>query len=663
MRERIIVLAACVATGLPLSVQGQQAPADSAHTLGEVVITSTRFEVNPEEDGKEVIVLNRQYLSEQTGKTLAEVLSQVPGLHIDGSYGAEGTNLSYYLRGGKSGQVLVMIDGIPVSDPSDINNAFDFRHLDIETIESIEIVRGGMSTLYGTDAVSGVINIRLKKGGQEPFTVNGRVAGGSYRTLEGSFDLGGSIDHIRYFLNASAHSSAGFSSALDTNATPVIDSSYVHPERVYDRDGFNRQNMLGRFAWQKGPWELSSSLRMENYRAAIDNGAYADDENRQYLSREWEVAIVPRVAFKNGESALHLSFTRVNRFDLNDSSEYAGSPPMFSYLNGYTFSNYYGSSWQADWVNKLYLGRQLKAIAGIYYRKMAYGSVNTRYGDLMGTRPGLPVGIDTVLPKNTSDYQVDPYAQIRWSAGKGFRLTAGGRLNVHKTYGTHLLWSVNPSWLIGEGKKIRLKLFATASTSFRAPSLYQLYSIYGNTGLQPESSLNYESGATLYYGKDWQANVTLYRRKESNSIVFGMAGYENGGERLVEGIEARLQGKTGDHIRFGADISLLRADDSASLYRVPREQYGLYVTASITKNVNCRLQYNYTGVRYVYDWWSSSELELPAYNLLDLNVNYRFGRQWEAFAGLNNILNQEIIAVQGFAARGRNFMIGVRYKR
>jgi len=662
MREKIIFLTICLTAGMVQNLSGQDSLINDKHQIAEVVISSTRFKLLKEEDGRSVFRISAKDLERHAGKTLAEILSEVPGLHVDGSYAAEGSNLSYYLRGGKNGQILILIDGIPVNDPSDISSAFDFRQLDIDDIESIEIVKGGMSTLYGSDAIAGVISITLKKAAAKPFQGIAKISAGSYRTLSANLNINGSSNHFNYLVNMSFYGTGGFSAAFDSNSTPLIDSSFSIPVRNFDKDALMRQNVLSKFNYSFNKhFDVSAMLKLDNYRASIDNGAFSDDVNRSYSSRAWLLNIMPKWTFDHGESALNISWNNINRYDRNDSSEYIASPPLYSYLNGFTRSHYSGSNIQMEWTNKVSFGKYIKTISGILFKKASYGSENTTYGDWTSTRAGLPVGNEVISPANAGNTQFDPFANILLSTNFGLHLSAGARLNVHSDYGSHFVWSFNPSYLIAFNDKVKLKYFISASTSFEAPSLYQLYSIYGNPALFAASSLNYESGLVLYANDLLELGADIFSRNESNRIIFGLNGYENGGSRVIQGMEYYFDWMLLNNFKAGAGATFMRTDDSAGFYRVPRRQYTAYINYNVKQSSNIALRFTYTGDRYHYDWNTASEMILPAYSFIDLNVNHRFDKGLELFGAINNILNQQMISIYGFSSKGRNFTLGARY--
>jgi len=114
--------------------------------LQEVVTTGTKFEVPVEKSGKSIYKLTTEQLNQNAGKTIADLLNEVPGVQIDGNFGTPGTNTSYYVRGGRNKNTLILIDGVPLNDPSAINAEYDLRYITVSQVESIEVLKGGLST-------------------------------------------------------------------------------------------------------------------------------------------------------------------------------------------------------------------------------------------------------------------------------------------------------------------------------------------------------------------------------------------------------------------------------------------------------------------------------------------------------------------------------------
>ena len=149
----------------------EQAKSTKVQQLEEIVVSDSRFDLKREYSGKTVIKISKEEIENNQGRNIAELINTKSGIEINGSRSVEGQNLGYYVRGGNSRQVLVLIDGIAVNDPSLVSNEFDLRLLDLNTIESIEIIKGAASTLYGNAAATAVISITTKKAS------NNKIAG------------------------------------------------------------------------------------------------------------------------------------------------------------------------------------------------------------------------------------------------------------------------------------------------------------------------------------------------------------------------------------------------------------------------------------------------------------------------------------------------------
>src|ERR1700712_5638584 len=200
-------------------------------TLDEVVVTATKSPLKQSQTGKVVSVIDQETLQRNAGKTLTEILNYQAGVYVNGANNTLGTNQDIYVRGSASGNTLILMDGIPVGDPSQINNSFDLNNINPAQIERIEILKGAQSTLWGSDAVAGVINIITKKGGVDKISPTASVSYGSYNTIRANAGLNGKLNKFTYNLNYNYTHSKGFSAATDTLGN-----------QNFDKDGFNQNN-------------------------------------------------------------------------------------------------------------------------------------------------------------------------------------------------------------------------------------------------------------------------------------------------------------------------------------------------------------------------------------------------------------------------------------
>ena len=191
--------------------------------LKEVVVSDTKFAQSKEKSGKIIEVITAQDLEAKKGQNLANVLSQVAGVEINGNQSFNGKNLGYYIRGGRNRQVAIYIDGVPVSDASGINIEYDLRLIPVEQIEKIEVMKGASSTLYGTGAATGVINITLKKSAKKEISGNAYINMGTQNTSNTSktsaqdfnqgLSVNGTINKVSYMTTLNSTETKGMSEA------------------------------------------------------------------------------------------------------------------------------------------------------------------------------------------------------------------------------------------------------------------------------------------------------------------------------------------------------------------------------------------------------------------------------------------------------------------
>jgi len=162
MNKKVCVLGVCC-TLISTFGFSQQDEETKVEQLKEVVVTNSRFEIKRENSGKVITKITQKELQHLQGKSIAEIINTKVGIEINGTKSNAGQNLSYIVRGGRNRQVLILIDGIQVTDASQISNDYDLRLLNADQVESIEILKGASSTLYGSGAATAVINIKLKR--------------------------------------------------------------------------------------------------------------------------------------------------------------------------------------------------------------------------------------------------------------------------------------------------------------------------------------------------------------------------------------------------------------------------------------------------------------------------------------------------------------------
>lgn len=595
--------------------------------LDEVVTTGTKFELPAEKSGKTIYKLTAKDLERSAGKTVADVLNEVPGVQTDGNFGTPGSNISYYLRGGRNKHTLVLIDGVPLNDPSAINAEYDLRYIPLGQIEAIEVLKGGLSTLYGTGAAAGVINIKLK----EPLdkTIGGSidVNAGSFDTFSQNLQVGGASGNLSYSFLGNNLTSKGFSAAKDED-----------PSVEFDEDGFSRQNGLIKLEYRfTDQFKLDLHTAYERFEAEYDDFEFTDANNVQTY-HQYRVGLMPSFSYKKGRLEGKFFYNTNER-------EFESSFP----------SSYDGKNFQGEILNRHFFSEVVQGLFGLNYQYMNFEQKNA-------------IGSDS-----TEFTIVDPYASLLVDLPSGLNIHAGMRLNTHNVYGTKWVYNVNPSFLFNQHGKWRYKLLASISSSYVTPSLYQLYSIYGNKDLNPEEAVNVEAGLSVYFTKKISFNAVLFQREESNPIDFVSIFDEDGNyvgsryenltsERTVKGAEMNLQYEVNKYVEGTVQYSYVESDKPESFYRIPHHKFGASVILHPFSNGLISFSYNFTGDRTIFDFGSFSKITLDRYNLLDVLVSYGLLQsKLTLYGAVNNVWDEEFIAIYGFTTRGRNFNAGVRF--
>jgi len=209
MKKKFLFVAACIISS-PLLAQ------DSTRVsfLDEVVFTANKYPNKTSLTGKVLTIISRQQLEKSGGKDLAQILNEQAGLVINGANSNAGKDKTVFLRGAAGEHTLITIDGIPVYDPSGIGNNFDIRNISIDNIDRIEILKGSQSTLYGSDAIAGVINIITKKASQKLISTTGAVSYGSNETFRGNLGVSGRKGMMDYTAGYTYYNTKGINEAV-----------------------------------------------------------------------------------------------------------------------------------------------------------------------------------------------------------------------------------------------------------------------------------------------------------------------------------------------------------------------------------------------------------------------------------------------------------------
>ncbi len=579
------------------------------------------------------------------------MLNTVVGTTIVGANSNMGTNQTVSIRGSTAGNVLVLVNGIPVNDPSVITNYFDINFFTVDQIERVEILKGGQSTLYGSDAVAGVINVITRKPTEPGVHTQLSVSGGSYGTIRTNLGVQQSFKQSSLSLQYGYLRTDGFSAAYDSTGAGN-----------YDKDGYRQHNLTG--TWQV---ELSDKLKADitglysSYKAELDAGAFRDERDHTITTDNFQGGAGLSYALNDGAIRFNYRYNNVKRLYLNDSVHNAPNYLWDSYKGRTHFTELYASK---KW-------NHIELLAGIDYRKNLISLESVSVSDWGTYLNSLPDSLANMS-------QVSPYASLILKANKVFNLELGGRWNRHSEYGNNFSYTINPSAFIGE----RVKLFANFYSAFKTPTLYQLFTPYiGNPALKPEESFNVEAGAQWFLTKELSARAVYFHRRTSDAIEFiyidpvnFVSMYDNISRKKTSGVETELEYR-GAKWNLTANYTHMRGEWQSAydgtgfpigkdttlnnIYRNPNDVFNLTGGVWITKKLYTGIALRVAGKR-LEPIYGDAPVQLDAYYTQDLHVSYSFSPKVKIFVDLNNLTDQQYFEILGYNTRGFNCMGGVR---
>lgn len=614
--------------------------------LDEVVISDSKFALPKEKSGKVIVKITAEELAKKSGQSLATILSMVAGLEVNGNQSSAGKNLGYYIRGGRNRQTLILIDGIPVTDASGINLEYDLRLIPVEQVESIEIMKGAASTLYGTGAATGVINITLKKAGKKAIAGNAYMSMGSQTTADKvkynpqefnqGFVLNGNIEKFNYF------------ASLNSTETKGISEAAVPQSPAYEEDRFSRVNSLVKFGF-KPTTKLTLDFFANydkvksDFDGTFDNFSNPDTSLNESISEQFRFGFSPKYKYNKGEFVLNSSFNTIER----------NYNTFNSWSNSVDVSDYKSKSVNVDAFNKYVFNKHFFIVTGGQFQFHEMNS-ETSY--------------DAINNEIAKFNTIDPYLTAVYNSDFGLNVNAGARYNMHSIYDNHFVYNVNPSYSFS---KIPLKVLTSYSTAYITPSLYQLYSPYGNLNLTPEENSTVEAGFEVeLFNKKFTFNTVAFLREEKNSIGFftdpitWASNYVNiEGKNNAKGIETMVSYSFSTKVKVNGNYTFTQVEQPLSRL-IPKHKGNVSLDYQVTTRTFFNVNYQYVDQRndafFDGGTFATTPVLLDSYQLINATAKYELIKnRMTVFGAVTNILNEEFVESVGYSTRGRNFKIGL----
>lgn len=616
---RQVFVCCALACGLS-SLRAQQKTRDSLEVqeLDEVVVSDSRFALKREYSGKTVIRIGPEELAHSQGKSLAELLSFQSGIEISGSRGRPGEVLGVYARGGRGRQVVVLIDGIRVTDPSSSSQEFDLRLLPLDQVASIEILKGASSTLYGTNAAAAVISITTRQAGDRPFGLTASSSLGTNQASDrqdyslASFANNARIGGVLGPLEYSAGISQAYSGHLSSLDTPGREEDPFSRYQADVRLGFRVNRAI----------KLSIHAARAHFSSEYDEAFGQTDAPYVYTTDQNRAGAALTTSYPRGEVKVNAGFAEFN--SINQSA----FPGEFT-----------GRSLVADAYNKYTLGKSLYSLVGI-----SYISDRAEFGEPREFR------------------LLDPYLNMVYVSDFGLNLNAGGRLNTHSEYGDQWVYNINPSYTFKGKEDGYLKLMGTLATSYLTPSLTQLFGDFGaNPDLEPETDRTLEAGLEWAGDHSFRVSALYFNRREEHFVFFdgSQSLYRNAsGTVHAGGLELETHWEPLKNLHFEANYTYTeRKGDNA--IRIPKHKVNSELGVQLSPAIYAAVQYSYTGVRPDTDFFTFTDVDLEAFSLVNFYISRELmGGKLKVYLDAENLFNARYTEVLGYLSRGRNFQAG-----
>lgn len=609
--SRFIPAVAGVFSTLCVSAAATAADDKAGAMLDNIVVTATRYPTPIDDVVPTTFVVGRAELERTLSPDITDVLRFRTGFEV-GRYGGPGQTTSLFLRGTDSNHTLVLLDGIRMN-PGTVGGAA-LQNIAPQLVERIEVVKGPRSTLYGTDAVGGVVQIFTHASHAEGFSASASY--GSDATLAANASGGWQGDRARVGLGVNYLESDGFPPrTTDERGGAYEDSSF---------------NLAG--AIDIGPGELGATFWRAN--GSVDYiGFSARTFDNAHITQDYvNEAGKLHYAWQLGAWESRIEVSRmVDDLDQGRVRDDLGSFESTDYSTTHrTTIGWQNDITLADW-QRLSLG---VAVADENARNEAFGEIDT----------------------DVTNYFVQDHVQ----AGRHDLTGAIGYVD-HETAGGHTTWNVDYGFHVTDA----LRLVASAGTAFRAPDATDRFGFGGNIDLKPEESQNYEVGLRYAITDEQRLSLSAFRNDIDELVTYVITNPFTFDGQLQNIDRARIRGV---ELTYQIERTnwLLRAE---AVYQDPEDR-------STDEQLLRRAKENFT-LSYVQrfgrfeagidllaagDRFDFGGTELNSYVLTNLNARVNLGSGWSLTAQLENVLDEEYELVSGYRTQDRAAYLGVRYE-
>ncbi|MGL6313661.1 TonB-dependent receptor plug domain-containing protein [Vibrio sp. WXL103] len=628
-----------------------------------MVITGTKTAKSILDTPIRTEVITAQELERTHATNLSEALQNIPGLTIRNIHGKSGTEIS--MQGFDGNRVLILVDGMPVSPST--GSTVDLTQLGVANIEQIEIIRGSVSALYGSESMGGVINI-ITTTPDTPFGFKGTIRGGTYGSRDVESHIPNDANYTinthfagdnAYLLLSADHRQLG-GNDLDANVMG------------YDNDSGSKSN-----------YSLTAGYK-------FNNGGHLKI-TPSYYSEDVEVDYGAENTTAPGGVALYRRQSDVDRYNL--SINYSGPVAEQAYITSYFITEKYKSGTTQSWVDGS--GMPTQRDSEILFNKGEFqidfpiGENHLITTGLVGYQGSLTQtkdGQSEIDPTKPTQENIEFYLQDDYFITDNLELLPGFRALYDTEFGHHFSPKLNLMYSPERLSQYDLKVRAGVGTGYRVPNLKERYYLFdhshlgyivlGNPDLEPESSISMQFGIEAKLNKVLSGDINLYRNDTENLIAEDFSHRENGidiymyqnqAETFSQGVDLQLNIAETSGWSSSLGYSFLHAEDKQTgnqLAKLPQHQ--------VKGNINYNIALISTELslygRYETESFadSANTQKSPAHSVFDFKINTWVTDQFKVFAGVDNltdtIIDTAVGAGQDFRpTTGRFIYLGLTF--
>ncbi len=587
----------------------------AVENIGDIVVTPNRSSVELSKVGSSVFIIEKEEIENSSSTTTSGLLQEFGGFSVS-TAGNKGSDSSYFNRGLSRKYIKVLVDGMNLSDITSTQEEPTYiDNITINNVDNIEILNGSQGTLYGSNAIGGVISINSSLPEENGLSNSSYIEAGSYGSVKSSNSINYLSDNLQTVINFDGERSSGYSSFVDTGLSS------------FEKDGYYLYgvNFLSNLKIKNNLEAKFNGRFYRQYHDYDDAYSYPGDSLSHYRSDKVNALLFEFIYNKNNiNHKLLYQPTYTSRLSTISGTtyEYDGRKEKLEYMVSQNFSN-------------------INMLSGLEYLK--------KDANLEGTIAEKEVYsiFSEFRIKIFNENYLD--ASLRREFDSEYDIFDTGRLQINSKVFDNII------------------LRGSIGTGYRTPTPYELYSSYGNTNLKPEKSLSYDLGSEINFKKN---STSLYlgafETKVEDLITFGSKYEQSTGRLKTYGFEAKFKTSLNDYLITSGNFTKThgKESDGDSIKLIPKDKFVFSLNLIPLEKINLRTSYIYQNKSK-----DPKFNELPVYKSLNFNMHYLFLSNSKIYMKIENFLDRNNIVNRsggtsenlGYRSPGRSLYFGVRF--